>query len=80
MISYVKAPLCLALLKVLSAPTHATDEAWVNSAVGSINQDVIDLRHTIHQYPELGNLEFKTAALVAERLQASNIEVRTQVG
>lgn len=41
---------------------------------------MIDLRRSIHQQPELGNLEIKTAALVAERLKASNIDVRTQVG
>lgn len=80
MIRFIKAPLCLAILTTLATtPTIASDLSWVDSAVSAINQDVIDLRHTIHQQPELGNLEFKTAALVAKQLKASNIEVRTQV-
>ena len=75
------APLYLALFSALTATTsQAADPAWVDPAVASVNQDVIALRHTIHQHPELGNLEFKTAALVAEQLKALNIDVRTQVG
>jgi amidohydrolase len=81
LIRFSKAPLCLAILTALIAPTsRATEPSWVDAAVSAVNQDVIDLRHTIHQHPELGNLEFKTAALVAEQLKASNMEVRTQVG
>jgi Metal-dependent amidase/aminoacylase/carboxypeptidase len=60
--------------------TQAADLSWVDPAVASVNQEVIDLRHTIHQNPELGNMEFKTAALVADRLKALGLEVRTQVG
>ncbi|MFJ3486817.1 amidohydrolase [Pseudomonas sp. NPDC090202] len=81
MIRFCKAPLCLALLTTLATTSsHAASADWIDSAVAKVNPEVIDLRHTIHQHPELGNLEFKTAALVAERLRASNIEVRTQVG
>ena len=77
----IQTPLCLALLAaVATTSSQAADLNWVDPAVTSVKQEVIDLRHTIHQHPELGNLEFKTAALVAERLKASNIEVRTQVG
>ncbi|NNG61328.1 amidohydrolase [Pseudomonas fragi] len=64
----------------MTATTQAADLSWVDPAVASVNQDVIDLRHTIHQNPELGNMEVKTAALVADRLKALGIEVRTQVG
>ncbi|WP_082363681.1 amidohydrolase [Pseudomonas versuta] len=60
--------------------TQAADLSWVDPAVASVNQEVIDLRHTIHQNPELGNMEVKTAALVADRLKALGLEVRTQVG
>lgn len=73
--------LTLALLSALTiTTTQARDLSWVDTEVAAVNQDVIDLRHTIHQHPELGNLEFKTAALVAEQLQGMGIEVRTQVG
>ncbi|WP_202210796.1 amidohydrolase [Pseudomonas paraversuta] len=65
---------------MIATTTQAADLSWVDPAVASVNQDVIDLRHTIHQNPELGNMEVKTAALVADRLKALGIEVRTQVG
>ena len=37
-------------------------------------------RRDIHEHPELGNREFRTAALVAEHLRALGMEVRTEVG
>ncbi|MES2869022.1 MAG: amidohydrolase [Pseudomonadota bacterium] len=75
------APLYLALLSALAVTTsQAADRSWVDAEVAAVNQDVIDLRHTIHQHPELGNLEVKTAALVADQLKSMGIEVRTQVG
>lgn len=81
MIRFCKTSLCLAVLSsFVATASHAAEAPWVDSAVSAVNQEVVGLRHTIHQHPELGNLEFKTAALVAERLKASNIEVRTGVG
>lgn len=53
---------------------------WVDAAAAAVEKKVISLRHRIHQYPELGNLEFSTAALVADELAAVGIEVRTGVG
>jgi len=39
----------------------------------------IELRHQIHENPELGNREVKTAALVADKLRALGLEVRTGI-
>src|SRR5215210_9510207 len=39
----------------------------------------VDYRHQIHQHPELGNRETKTAALVANHLRRLGLEVRTGI-
>ncbi|VVN68989.1 amidohydrolase [Pseudomonas fluorescens] len=74
-------PLCFALLSSFSAAfCQASDFSWVDPAVASVNQDVIELRHTIHQNPELGNMEVKTSELVAQQLKGLGLEVRTHIG
>jgi len=57
---YKKAALFLplALMSQLSLADWVTDAAQQNE-----NQ-IIQLRQNIHQHPELGNMEFKTSALV----------------
>ena len=46
----------------------------MDAAVDQFADQIIDLRHQIHQYPELGNREFKTAALVADHLRALDFD------
>jgi amidohydrolase len=48
--------------------------------VSSVSPKVIEWRRFIHQHPELGNREVKTAEMVANHLRSLGIEVRTQVG
>ena len=40
---------------------------------------LVEIRHDIHQHPELSNREERTAALVAEYLRSLGLEVRTGV-
>jgi amidohydrolase len=51
----------------------------LESLIANIEAQVIEWRRDIHQHPELGNREFRTAALVAEHLRALEIEVETEV-
>lgn len=51
----------------------------ISTAADNIEPKVIAWRHDIHQNPELGNREIRTAALVARHLQSLGIEVRTNV-
>jgi amidohydrolase len=47
----------------------------------ALESELIRLRRDIHQHPELGFREFRTAALVADMLQEiGGIEVKTGVG
>ncbi|MHB8507778.1 MAG: M20 metallopeptidase family protein [Candidatus Dormibacteria bacterium] len=45
-----------------------------------LNPDLVSWRRDLHLNPELGFEEHRTAGLVAERLQALGLEVRTGVG
>jgi amidohydrolase len=51
----------------------------LEEAVGRHTPQITELRHRIHQNPELGNREVETAALVAEHLRSLGLEVRTGV-
>jgi len=52
----------------------------ITLAADVIEQKLIGWRHDIHQNPELGNREFRTAELVAKHLESLGIEVKTKVG
>jgi amidohydrolase len=51
----------------------------VDAQAAEIEKKVIEWRRHFHQYPELSNREFKTAAIVAEHLKSLGIEVQTGV-
>jgi len=47
----------------------------VDEAVEAHAAEIIQLRHQLHQYPELGNREFETAKLVAAHLESLGFDV-----
>ncbi|UCS95675.1 amidohydrolase [Echinicola marina] len=51
----------------------------IDQSTKSIESKVIDWRRDIHQHPELGNQETRTAALVAKHLRQIGIEVKENV-
>jgi amidohydrolase len=51
----------------------------VEAAVQRFAPEAIEIRHRLHQNPELGNRETGTAALVTERLRALGLEPRTGI-
>ena len=61
----------------LSAAT--TLDQRLDAAASSVEGKVIDCRRDIHQHPELGNREFRTSKLIADRLKALGIEVKTPI-
>jgi amidohydrolase len=51
----------------------------INLAADKVEQQVISWRRDLHEHPELGNNETRTAALIAKELTALGIEVKTGV-
>src|SRR5688572_14993467 len=54
-------------------------ESRLEGAIERSTPALIELRHRIHQNPELGYEEVETAKLVAEHLRGLGLEVRTGV-
>ena len=52
----------------------------INTAANKIEQKCIAWRRDIHQNPELGNNEYRTAKLIADHLRSLGIEVKEGVG
>ncbi len=73
----------LAMTALISLTTTLSAVAQVekiDEAVAGFEAEIVELRHQIHQNPELGNREFETARLVAEHLRKLGLEVKTEVG
>lgn len=76
--------LALLFLLFTAAPSLAQTtvplEQRIDSAVARVVSEIIQIRHGIHEHPELGNREFETAALVAEHLRELDFDrVETDV-
>jgi amidohydrolase len=61
------------------AAAIAADSAEVRKLIDEVMPEVIEWRRDIHQHPELGNREIRTAGLIADHLKALGIEVRTGI-
>ncbi len=71
--------LLAAALQMVVSPAVAQSDADVRAAVDRLAPRMIEIRHDIHQHPELGNRETRTADLVAKELRRLGLEVRTGV-
>ncbi len=72
--------IAVAAVQPLSAQTPGGPlDGEIDRLVGVITPEVVAWRRDIHEHPELGNREVRTAALVADHLRSLGIEVRTGV-
>ncbi len=63
-------------------PTHLhgqAPDAQVAAAVEKITPRLVEIRHDLHQNPELGNEERRTAEVIARELRRLGLEVETGV-
>jgi len=73
-------PLTLAVLAfAASSAATPTPDAEIRAAADALTPALVETRRDIHRHPELGNREFRTGKLVAERLQALGLEVHHPV-
>jgi amidohydrolase len=71
--------LAMALVIALAAPLNG-QSGPVDAAVERFADEITQMRHEIHENPELGNREFRTAEMVANHLRALGFdEVRTGI-
>ena len=74
------ATLAIALVLTLPVSRAAAQHTEIDRTVERLVPQIIELRHQIHQNPELGNRETETAALVAAHLRELGFDhVRTGV-
>jgi amidohydrolase len=60
-------------------PNTQITDAEISQAVQRDAPAMIELRHRVHQHPELSNREFETSKLVAERLRTLGLDVQTGI-
>jgi amidohydrolase len=65
---------------VAGAETPSAVRAAVADALTGNEQSLIEFRRDIHRHPELAGQEVRTAKVIAERMRAAGLEVRTGVG
>lgn len=70
--------ICITISASLTAQNNSLRNR-VHMAADKIEPKVIEWRRDIHEHPELGNQEFRTAALIAKHLQSLGIEIKTGV-
>ncbi len=69
------------LLLLICSSAHAeTIESRIAGASESLRKQLIACRRDLHMHPELSNREERTARVVADKLKALGLEVKTGVG
>src|SRR5829696_1137137 len=75
-----RSSLLIAATLLFPSILHAQDAlARIDREVAKVVPAVTEIRHQIHQHPELSNREEKTAALVADYLRKIGLEVQTGI-
>ena len=77
------ATLCFLALSYSEAYGQETDlnalRAEIDARTEEVTDKVVAWRRDLHEHPELGNREFRTAGVIAEHLRALGMEVQGEV-
>ena len=68
---------CALLFSSVNLPADLTSN--ISKDLDSLMEKVIEWRHDIHQYPELGNREFRTSKKIEDHLRSLGIKVETKI-
>ena len=68
---------CAFLFSSANLPADLTSN--ISKDLDSLMEKVIEWRHDIHQYPELGNREFRTSKKIEDHLRSLGIKVETKI-
>jgi amidohydrolase len=79
MLKPLTAAVLLAIAGRVSDAQNAALSTEIQSRIAAIEPKIVAWRRDIHQHPELGNREVRTAKLVADHLKSLGIEVQTGV-
>ena len=69
----------LAIFSLTNAALAVDMSKEIEAATAKVMSKVVDWRRHVHQYPELGNSEIKTAKFVEDHLRKLGLEVRTGI-
>ncbi len=69
----------LAVFSLTNAALAVDMSKEIEAATAKVMSKVVDWRRHVHQYPELGNSEIKTAKFVEDHLRKLGLEVRTGI-
>lgn len=67
------------IFTLFAAVPVSADPAEIDAATKRLMPKIIEWRRHVHQYPELGNREVKTAKFVEDHLRRLGMEVRTGI-
>src|SRR5947209_7433934 len=67
------------MLMTTTLNAATTLDQRIDAAAAKAEPKVIECRRDIHQHPELGNREFRTSKLVADRMPQLGIDVKTPI-
>lgn len=65
---------------MINLDTNSMVNLHIDSMIGDITEEIINIRREIHKHPELGMNEHKTSKIVGESLKGLGLEIQTGVG